>query len=162
MKLELKNIRIVKALSEETTCFTAFGYVDGIKTFIVCNRGHGGCHDYTEVDCKPETRARFDAVDAWAKSLPPQQFDNIDLPSDLDSVVDDLMLNNELRQILKRMTKNKIAFIRNNKLWTLTLRNTDPNYVGFAIASFKAKNPDAKVLNDMPEQDALALLKVAA
>ncbi len=84
MKVELKNIKIVQALSEETLCFTAVAYVDGIKTFYVSNRGHGGCDEYTEVDCKPETRARFDAVDAWAKTLPPDHYGDLELPSDLD------------------------------------------------------------------------------
>ncbi len=162
MKVELKNIKIVQALSEETLCFTAVAYVDGIKTFYVSNRGHGGCHEYTEVDCKAETRARFDAVDAWAKSLPPEHHNGMEFPRDLDCVIDDLVIEHELRQILKRMTKGKIAFIRNNKLWTQTLRNPDPNYMGFAIETFKAKNPEAQVLNDMPEEDAIALLKVAA
>jgi len=162
MKLELKNIKIVKALSEETVCFTAFGYVNGIKTFTVSNRGHGGCHEYAEIDCEPDTRARFDAVDAWAKSLPPDHYNGMELPRDLDCVVDDLVIEHELRQLLKRMTKGKIAFIRDNKLWTQSLKSADPNYVSLAIDTFKTKNPNAKVLNEMSESEAIALLKVAA
>lgn len=162
MKIELKNIKIVQALSEETLCFTAVGYVDGIKTFTVSNRGHGGCHEYAEINCEHDTRARFDEAEAWAKSLPPHHYDDLELPSDLDSVIDNLLTEYELKQILKRVTKGKIAFVRDNKLWTQKLKNPDPSYVGFAIETFKARNPQAVVLNDLPEADAIALLKAAA
>jgi hypothetical protein len=162
MRLELKNIKIVKALSEETLCFTALAYVEGKKTFYVSNRGHGGCHEYTEVDCKPDTRARFDAIDAWAKSLPPEQFQGMELPRDLDSLIDEALHEYELRQTLKRITKGQIAFVEAGLLYTTKLLNPDPAYIGFAIERFKTKKPDAIVLNMMPEDQAIALLKAAA
>jgi hypothetical protein len=158
MKVELKNIKIVQALSEETTCFTAVAYVDGIKTFYVSNRGHGGCHEYTEVDCKPETRARFDAVDAWAKTLPPDHYGDLELPSDLDSVVDDALIEHELRQTFKRLTKTKLAFVEDGKVWTMKLQAP----LGLVRDAFKAKRPNARILNGMDESEAIALLKVAA
>jgi hypothetical protein len=157
MKVELKNIKIVQALSEETLCFTAVAYVDGIKTFYVSNRGHGGCHEYTEVDCKPETRARFDAVDAWAKTLPPDHYGDLELPSDLDSVVNNALVEYEMRQLLKRITKNKIAYVDDGKLWTVKLE-----YSPARLDKLLQKKPNAKVLNIMLESEAIALLKVAA
>jgi hypothetical protein len=128
----------------------------------VYNRGHGGCHEYSPINYEPDTRARFDEVDAWAKSLPPQKFGDMELPSDLDSVIDDLLHEYELRQTLKRITKGKIAFVEKGLLYTTKLLNPDPAYIGFAILRFKTKKPDAIVLNTMPESEAIALLKVAA
>ena len=46
MRIELKNVKHVESMSEETECFTANLYVDGKKIGAVSNRGHGGCHDY--------------------------------------------------------------------------------------------------------------------
>lgn len=158
MKVELKNIKIVQALSEETLCFTAVAYVDGIKTFYVSNRGHGGCHEYTEVDCKSETRARFDAVDAWAKTLPSAQYGDLELPRDLDSVVDDALVEYEMRQMFRRITKNKLAFVEDGKVWTMKLQAP----LALVRDAFKAKRPNARILNGMDETDAIALLKVAA
>ena len=158
MKLELKNIKIVKELSEETICFTAFGYVDGIKTFTVSNRGHGGCHEYAEINCEPDTRARFDEVDAWAKTLPPQKFGDIELSSDLDLMIDDLLGDYELRQTLKRITKGKIAFVEDGKLWTM--KQTAP--LVLVHDAFAKKRPNAKILNCMDEDSAIELMKATA
>jgi len=47
MKLALKNIKIAKHLSEETTAFTASLYVDGKRVGDVRNGGTGGCNMYS-------------------------------------------------------------------------------------------------------------------
>jgi len=52
MKIELKNFRFYDKLTEETYCFTANLYVNGIKCGTAENRGYGGetdyCHEGTE------------------------------------------------------------------------------------------------------------------
>jgi hypothetical protein len=47
-RVSLRGIRIFSALSEETECFSATLYIDDEKAGTVSNRGHGGCHDYTD------------------------------------------------------------------------------------------------------------------
>lgn len=47
MEIKLKNLKIAKFMSEETTCFQATVYVDGKKAGMAQNDGHGGstyCH----------------------------------------------------------------------------------------------------------------------
>jgi hypothetical protein len=47
MQITLKNLKISKFMSEETTCFQATIYVDGKKAGMAQNDGHGGstyCH----------------------------------------------------------------------------------------------------------------------
>lgn len=47
MEITLKNIKVAKFMSEETTCFQAVVYVDGKKAGMAQNDGHGGstyCH----------------------------------------------------------------------------------------------------------------------
>jgi len=46
MKIEIKNYKRDSVMSEETECFSATIYVDGVKAGTVSNRGHGGCNDY--------------------------------------------------------------------------------------------------------------------
>lgn len=157
MKVELKNIKIVKSMSEETLCFTAVGYVDGIKTFNVSNRGYGGCHDYDLINYEPETKSRFEHLEAWAKTLPAEHFNGMELPRDIDSVIDDALVDYEMRQLLKRITKNKIAYVDDGKLWTVKLE-----YSPARLDKLLQKKPNAKVLNVMLESEAIALLKVAA
>lgn len=41
MKIEIRNLKISRSLSEETTAYTADIYVDGVKSFAASNHGHG-------------------------------------------------------------------------------------------------------------------------
>lgn len=43
MKITLKSLKIAKFMSQETLCYSANVYVDGIKAGYVENDGHGGC-----------------------------------------------------------------------------------------------------------------------
>lgn len=43
MKIELRKIKLLKSLSEETPAYTADVYVDGKLFCHVSNHGHGGC-----------------------------------------------------------------------------------------------------------------------
>jgi hypothetical protein len=58
MQVELKNVRVVARLSEETRCFTATIHVDGRRVGLVHNRGTGGCHAYAWTDRDAERRFR--------------------------------------------------------------------------------------------------------
>jgi hypothetical protein len=53
MNIELKKLKIVKQLSQETICFYAELYIDGKRRGYCENDGHGGCteiHGYTKED----------------------------------------------------------------------------------------------------------------
>ena len=45
MEIKLKNLKVIKSMSEETLCFTATVYVDGKKAGTASNRGFGGMTD---------------------------------------------------------------------------------------------------------------------
>ena len=47
MKIEFRNIHVIERLSQETPCFTADLYVDGVLEAYVSNRGNGGGNDYS-------------------------------------------------------------------------------------------------------------------
>ncbi|MHA2403822.1 MAG: hypothetical protein ACXADH_12575, partial [Candidatus Kariarchaeaceae archaeon] len=44
--ISLKNIRVHNDMSEETTCFSASVYVNGVKAGTAKNDGRGGCNMY--------------------------------------------------------------------------------------------------------------------
>ena len=52
MKVEIKNIKLNLAFSEETTCFKADIFVDGKKAGYASNDGHGGSTCYNAYDVK--------------------------------------------------------------------------------------------------------------
>lgn len=65
INLELKNIKHMESLSEETNCYRADLYLDGKKVAAVSNHGHGGCDNEHWFD-----RAAEATVHAYFKSLP--------------------------------------------------------------------------------------------
>ncbi len=46
MEITIKNLSVTVKHSEETFCFTATAYVDGVKAFSVSNRGRGEMNSY--------------------------------------------------------------------------------------------------------------------
>ena len=100
MKFELKNLRIVKALSEETTCFTATLWVNGRKVAQVSNRGTGGCNDWRWSD-----RAAEQAFTEQAKAaFPDQTFEQE------DSLVARMMDRSDRIARFRRQTKTALVF----------------------------------------------------
>jgi len=89
MKIELKNLKISKALSQETLAFTANLYIDGKKVAVASNSGQGGGSYATFTD----SAARL-AFQAHCKSLgKPDEF-----------VLDDLVEETENQKICKTKT----------------------------------------------------------
>jgi hypothetical protein len=100
MKLELKNLKIHKDMSEETLCFSATLYVDGKKAANVQNNGHGGCHRYHWEDETLGAR-----VNALAKTQP------LEIQSEhLDQLIDALIVQKETRKFLARQMRKKTLF----------------------------------------------------
>lgn len=158
-KITLKNLKIMKSLSDETLCFTATGYVDGKKAFDVSNRGHGGCHDYHAYD-----EALLDRADAYAKSLPPYVWSSAptadhcethQLAYDLDMLIDDLIDAMELEKRVKRLLA-KVVMIDGGKIYTFTSAPRPD-----LIDRIKAKYPTGVILNTMPLTDAIDAIRAA-
>jgi hypothetical protein len=116
LKIEIKNLKVLRPLSEETVAFVAGLWVDGVKAFTADNDGKGGCNRYMPVfdpknPPKPgENRALLDKAQAWAKSLPPTLYEGLELPSNLDSVVDGLVARKDAEARLKRLLKANPVF----------------------------------------------------
>lgn len=56
MKVELKNIKLMPSLSDETECFSATIYINGKKAGTVKNRGQGGEHEYAFENAEVEEK----------------------------------------------------------------------------------------------------------
>lgn len=66
MKVELKNIKVHKQLSEETDCFSATLHVNGQRCAEVSNRGCGGPNEFHVLN-----RKLFDEFETFAVAAPP-------------------------------------------------------------------------------------------
>lgn len=93
MRIELKKLKVVNALSEETTCYTAEIWVDGARAFLASNRGHGAADDFHQVGVVSEA-----SVNAWlAANRQPTRFGDTVLEHTLEFEVAALITKTEER-----------------------------------------------------------------
>lgn len=144
MNIEIRNLKIAPALSEETTAYTATVYVDGVATFAASNHGHGGGDFYQSLPTAAVTLAQ---VDAWlAVNGPSCDFGDCDLEWFVVCHIEQVELAAEQKKIrakFDRILTKSIAALRGNDLVTYKAPPTAEN-----IAKLRAAKPDVVVLND--------------
>jgi hypothetical protein len=155
MNITLKNVSYSAAMSQETSCFTATIYVDGVKAGDARNDGHGGSTFIFPHSLEKQ-------IEVYAKTLPPRVFQDMTLSMDADMVIGDLLSDHLLLKEMRAKMKNTILFTRagtvgvyqSNKLkpaqLTLSLQNLD---------RLKTTLKADKILNALPEAEALKLFK---
>jgi hypothetical protein len=88
MKLELKNIKFSERMSEETNCFDAFLYINGVKALYVRNDGRGGSTDYQLTDLKHKDLVK--QTEDFCLGLPPIQYSTFEIKMNLEHKIDEL------------------------------------------------------------------------
>lgn len=99
MKIEIRNIKINKRLSEETTCFSLSLYVDGKFIGSASNNGLGGGNLYHFIDHASEK-----AFNAHWASLPPVVLDGQEYPMDADLFTASLLETHQNRKLCRTKT----------------------------------------------------------
>lgn len=159
VKVALKNLKVIKSMSEETLCFTATAYVDGKKAFDVSNRGHGGCHEYDAHDA-----ALMERANDYAKTRPPYVWADAptadhcevhQIPYDLDMLIDDLIDAIELEKRVKRLLA-KVVMIDDGKVYTFKAAPRPD-----VLERIAARYPTGTILNNMPLADAVDAIRIA-
>lgn len=153
--IELKNIKHTAWMSEETHCYQATLYVDGVKWGTVSNQGHGGCDDFYG-----ETRSDGDIKelnDQIKETHEPYTYEGYTLKKDLDMVCADLV-NQWLRdKDFNRAMKAKVLFTKPDTqgVWQLAIKK--PLTLEVMLAKLKATNPQYTYLADLPVDEAKAI-----
>lgn len=107
MHIELRKLKVVDALSEETTCYSAEIWIDGQRAFLASNRGHGAADDYHAVGSVTEQ-----AVDAWlAANRPVSRLGDSVMPHCLEFEVAALITRIEEAKRLRRQCRTKLVTI---------------------------------------------------
>jgi len=112
MKITLKNIRYNERLSEETHCFSADLYIEGVKAGEASNYGHGGPTDYQARD--KAGKKLIEQAEEYCKGLPPNKFTvegkeyslPVTLESLIDSLVDDYLHQKNLQKFRNKVDKD--------------------------------------------------------
>ena len=164
--IELKNIKHTAWASEETHCYQATLYVDGVKWGIVSNAGHGGCdnfygenksyNDIKELNSRiAETYEPYtfgDGNDEVMLGAVPRSINQ-----DLDMVCGDLV-NQWLRdKDFNRAMKAKVLFTKPDVrgVWQLAVKK--PLTLEVMLAKLKTINPQYTYLADLPVDEAKAI-----
>lgn len=131
MKIEIKNLKHAAFASEETHCFEATVYVDGKRSFVASNDGHGGCDMYHPCN-KGQTQKD---VDELVKAIDEElgkntyEYNGMTLNESLEGVVCDLVNKQLVMKDVKRDLKNKIIYFKGEGqgLYEVKLKPTDDN-----------------------------------
>ena len=165
-RITLRNFKIAKFASHETTCFEANIYFDGKFLGTAENSGQGGP---TNIHCGNDERLRMCEAEAWAKTLPPDVTDLEDptdptgkfvIAMDMEHLIDKLVWEAEEAASLKRLMRTKVLFIKGGKVWNMSIkgRKADP----IMIAACQKNHPGCPILNEMPIDRALRLFNEAS
>lgn len=158
MKIELKNIKHMPSLSEETECYSASLYVDGKKIGDVSNRGHGGPDEFFG------DREAFKQAEKWlAENMAPVELGmetDRSIPMDMELYCGQLLEEHLVRKDLKSALKNKVLFSKPGEKGIFEvrwkgLRKIEDRH----ISAVREKHPAARILNEMPFEEALKLYR---
>lgn len=153
--IELKNIKHTAWASEETHCYQATLYVDGVKWGTVSNQGHGGCDDfYGETRSDGDLRALNKQI---AETYEPYTYGDKSIEQDLDMVCADLV-NQWLRdKDFNRAMKSKVLFTKPDTQGVWQLGFKKPKTLWMMLDVMKAQNPQYTYLADLPVDEAKAI-----
>ncbi len=140
MKIELKNLKINLAFSEETTMFKADLYVNGVKIGYADNDGRGGCTNYgIDYSKNPSYKEVLVEAEAYCKALPPVTYKHGDksfeFPMNLEHFIDDLVekecRKKEDAQFAKKLQANMLKGL----VYGTSTHATTITWKGHTIAS---------------------------
>jgi hypothetical protein len=148
MNIQIKNIKIYEALSEETTCFTADVFVNGKKIAYAKNNGHGDSTYYNTYN--PKHRPILEAAEEFAKTLPSTFYRNLEIKSTLENLIDDAISNKEQ---LKEMEYGILVGKPDSPVWEVfaftgnpKLKKLSPEMLQKLVDSAKSHIKDGEVI----------------
>jgi hypothetical protein len=153
MKVELRKVKVCKFASEETTCYQAEVWVDGVLVGHSRNDGKGGCDMVDHVGGR-DVRGLLDAA---AAALPPRQWPaqvgGGSRTPDWETVLNDALDVALARKDFERELKKRVLLVADGKL-TCTKVLKAPAHAT-ALAHFKSEG--RRVLNALPFEEAFPL-----
>jgi hypothetical protein len=162
MKLELKKIKVCKWASEETHCYQATLFRDGVPIIEVSNDGHGGSDSQWAI--KPFENNIIDEVEEWCKKNLPKwkgynnEMYNTDLEIWCNQQVNKHLVEKDLQRSFKKDLKSKILFVENKQLRQFTWKKCKELTKGH-LKYFKDKFPNRDPLNFMDKSKAFKIYK---
>lgn len=101
MKIELRKLSINTRMSEETVCFVADVYIEGVKAGTASNQGHGGSTSYHHLNTDT-SKMLIKNAETFCKGLPPVTSHGITIPMDLELYIDNLVEQEDNKKAIKQ------------------------------------------------------------
>lgn len=159
LTFQFKNLREFRQLSEETQCFVATLYIDGVRVAQLENRGFGGCTSVTPVSKDPNVRALLERATAFALTQTwtygTTTANHASLDSYLNGLVFDELARRDIERQFKRQAKKHCLFLTSEGLFTYARPYTPA--IGEALR--QKHGSDVRVLNALPLAEAVALFE---
>lgn len=106
MKFELKRIAFYERMSEETNCFAADLYINGLKAAQVKNDGHGGS---TDIYPFKGMRELVEEGEKYCDGLSKEVVGSYEYPQSLETIAEDLLMeymkNKNREKFMKKAMK---------------------------------------------------------
>jgi hypothetical protein len=154
MKIELKALKYSDFASQETHCFQANIYIDGIKRGTADNDGRGGMTSIHPWQLEKE-------IKRFTDTLPPEVRhyggETMTFEVTPDGYIDELVTLTLHEKDLKRGLKNKILFARDGKVYETKRLTAAEMTASFLDPKIKEKLKTEKILNLMQFDQALKL-----
>jgi hypothetical protein len=162
MQIELKKISYMVRNSEETPCYAAQVWVDGLHVADVSNDGHGGPDRQYLVNGELQTTlAALDLrIQAARPAIDMSEYGMNPIPADLEHESHRLLEEFLKSRDLKRAMNRKVMFVANGQVreWGMKGKmKLSPADVQRLVAVVMQRYPEAKVLNLLPFEEALGL-----
>lgn len=160
MKIELRNIKILASLSEETPAYTGTLFVDGKKIGDVSNHGHGGCDEYHGDEAAYTAAARF--IHAQEKDDEPVNDYWKDKPDALARLSFEGWCHTkafeslEVKNFASKLSRS-IMYTRPNEKNIFAVTFPKGKDKATILAAYKAKYPTYTFLNGMPTAEAFTV-----
>ena len=140
MKIELKNIKYAAFASQETSCYEATIYIDGVRVGTVENNGHGGCDHI-------HPHAVEQRINEWAA------------PDDAEIIFAKLLNLWLQERDLKRAMSRRILFRRDGRLLETNAHSAAELKARLGQTDLAEKLRAEVILNLLPFADASAIYR---
>ena len=156
MKIELRGIKYSAFASQETLCYEASIYIDGVRVGTVDNDGRGGSDNVHPWEVA-------ERIDEYAKKLPKFTCEWIDKetgkPGEIhqnhEIIFGELMNDHLIKKDLKGFLASKIVYTSDGKLYATNAKTASELKIALAKPDLKQQLKADLILNLLPFDEAL-------
>lgn len=166
--IELKNIQTAAFASEETHCYEASLYVDGVKWGTVSNEGHGGPDLFYGFGGKTyeDIKALDERIKATFPKVDVSHFygdgEKHEMDQSLEVLCGELVNDHLMARTLKRDLSKKVLFTKPGEagIFQVSMTQKGRKYTADEVFDAMARrHPGIKALHQMPFDEALKVYR---